>query len=165
MLTQIYEILEDFGQQAVDWLKENHQKAGQVASGRTLESFKFELSEQDGVFRLEIIGADHVQWLDSGRGRGKLPANWRQIMTQWVQDKGLSGQFRTQSQLNSFIYLVGRKTRLDGNLQFRTGRTFSGAEKPISEAFKDENMKQLNRLLNQYITKQVKSEIIAQYGT
>jgi hypothetical protein len=36
--------------------------------------------------------------------------------------------------------------------------------KTYSEAFKDENMKELNRLLNQYITMRIKSEIVETYG-
>lgn len=164
MLAGIYEILQTFGENAVQWLREEHEKAGQVASGKTLESFRFELIEENEVFKVQIIGANNVQWLDTGRGSGKLPANWHEIMTKWVQDKGISGQFRTQQQLNSFIYLVGRKTKNEGNLQHRTGRTFLGGVKPISEAFKDENMKELNRLLNKYISSRIKSEIVEQYG-
>jgi len=163
MLTEIHKILQDFGEKAVEWLKDEHIKAGQKASGKTLESFKFELEENDGTYRLKILGAEHVEYLERGRGPGKLPSNWHSIINQWINDKGIASKFASQSQRNSFIYLLGRKVKEQGNYQYRTGRTFSGSQKPISEALRDEKMKELNKALNFYITKRITSEIINQY--
>lgn len=163
MLAYYFKILTEFGQQSVDWLREKHLEAGQKASGNTYDSFKFEVKQDDEAFTLNITGADTVQWLESGRGRGGIPRNWTEIMTKWISDKGISGQFKSEQEKKSFIYLVGRKISQEGNLQYRTGKTFSGQSNPISSAFHEQELEKLKVRLLSALTKTIKSDIIVEY--
>lgn len=163
MLADFFKIFNEFGEQAVEWLREKHLEAGQKASGETYDSFKFEVTQNDEAFTLEISGAATVQWLNSGRGRGGIPRNWNEIMSKWINDKGISGQFKNEQEKKSFIYLVGRKMRQEGNYQFRTGRTFKGGSEPISSAFHEQEFEKLKTQIKIALTSGIKSDVINEF--
>ncbi len=66
----------------------NHQRAGQVASGRTMRSIRKELSEEGG----EVLGRAYFGVLETGRKPGPVPKGFRNIIRQWMRDKGISAE-------------------------------------------------------------------------
>lgn len=70
-------------------IKENHRRAGQVASGRTLRSITYEVTEDRGT----LFGRFPFGTLEMGRGptrkRGNPPIRLDDIIYQWAIDKGI----------------------------------------------------------------------------
>ncbi len=157
MLKDLFDILETFGTESVEMLRDEHQAAGQVASGKTLDSFRHEVDEVG----LKVFGAGHVEWLDRGRGPGGFPPVDK--IKKWVYDKGLAGQFDKEYKLNSFVYLIGRKMAEEGSLHHRTGKTFAGAERPIFKVFNEERINKLKELLGSVLKIEITSEVLKEY--
>lgn len=66
----------------------NHIRAnGQNASGRTIKSLHVEATEDEGV----LYGHRPFGILETGRKAGRVPQSFRQIILQWMRDKGLHG--------------------------------------------------------------------------
>lgn len=91
---------------------ENQKNSGQVASGRTIASMKVEVTEDGGV----LWGRSPFGTLETGRKPGKVPAGFRKIIRQWMDDKGIQVQ-----KPDSFAYLVARKIANEGTQLFRNG--------------------------------------------
>ena len=66
-------------------IKENHRRAGQVASGRTLRSITYEVREDGG----SLFGRFPFGTLETGRRAGGTPLGFAQIIRQWILDKGI----------------------------------------------------------------------------
>lgn len=64
----------------------NHVAAKQVASGRTKDSIKVELTENGGI----LWGRFPFGTLETGRRAGRTPHNFTGIIRQWIIDKGIS---------------------------------------------------------------------------
>lgn len=90
----------------------NHEAAGQVASSKTIASLKVELTEDGGI----LWGRKAFGTLETGRGSGKVPKGFYQIIQQWVKDKGIQ-----VDRPKSFAYLVARKITNEGTELNRTG--------------------------------------------
>lgn len=107
----IFEELEDLRKRIIS----NIDSTGRRASGRTSGSMHTDISENRGI----LFGRMAFGTLETGRKLGKVPAGFYQIIKQWVIDKGIS--FDSQSERNSFAYLVSRKIAREGTLLYRTG--------------------------------------------
>lgn len=107
----IFEELEDLRKRIIS----NIDSTGRKASGRTSGSMHTDISENRGI----LFGRMAFGTLETGRKSGKVPAGFYQIIKQWVIDKGIS--FDSQSERNSFAYLVSRKIAREGTLLYRTG--------------------------------------------
>lgn len=107
----IFEELEDLRKRIIS----NIDSTGRRASGRTSGSMHTDVSENRGI----LFGRMAFGTLETGRKSGKVPAGFYQIIKQWVIDKGIS--FDSQSERNSFAYLVSRKIAREGTLLYRTG--------------------------------------------
>lgn len=66
-------------------IKDNHRRAGQVASGRTLASITYEVNEKVGT----LYGRFPFGTLETGRKGGRVPRNFVDIIRQWIKDKGI----------------------------------------------------------------------------
>ena len=64
---------------------DNHRRAGQVASGKTIQSLTVEASETSGV----LFGRKAFSTLETGRAAGATPKGFRQIIEQWIINKGI----------------------------------------------------------------------------
>lgn len=64
----------------------NHQKNGQVASGKTIQSMRIEETQTGG----RLFGRSYFSTLETGRKPGRTPNNFNQIIQQWIIDKGIS---------------------------------------------------------------------------
>lgn len=107
----IFEELEDLRKRIIS----NIDSTGRKASGRTSGSMHTDISENRGI----LFGRMAFGTLETGRKPGKVPAGFYQIIKQWVIDKGIS--FDSQSERNSFAYLVSRKIAREGTQLYRTG--------------------------------------------
>lgn len=107
----VFEELEDLRKRIIS----NIDSSGRRASGRTSESMRTDVSEDRGV----LFGRMAFGTLETGRKPGKVPVGFYQIIKQWVIDKGIS--FDSQSERNSFAYLVSRKIAREGTQLYRRG--------------------------------------------
>lgn len=107
----VFEELEDLRKRIIS----NIDSSGRRASGRTSESMRTDVSEDRGV----LFGRMAFGTLETGRKPGKVPTGFYQIIKQWVIDKGIS--FNSQSERNSFAYLVSRKIAREGTQLYRRG--------------------------------------------
>jgi len=156
-------MLNQFGKDSVEQLRAEHLAAGQKASGRTLSEFAYDLTESETSLKLEIKGADHIEFLDRGRGPGGIPANITDIIKQWARDKGIASQFDKEYKLNSFAYLVARKIAAEGTWQHRTGRTYNGATRPVMAAFNEARIKALQDEIDSALSITINSEILKEF--
>jgi len=143
--------LEKYGNDFVSKLKKFHIEAGQKASGETLKEFGYEATPT----KLVVYGADHVEYLDRGRGAGGVPPS--NVIYQWSIDKGIS--FESEARRRSFAYLVCRKIAESGSFQYRTGHTFNGFVKPVSSVFSDEEMQKMTTEIAKQFMEEEKLEI------
>lgn len=107
----IFEELEDLRKRIIS----NIDSTGRRASGRTSGSMHTDVSENRGI----LFGRMAFETLETGRKPGKVPVGFYQIIKQWVIDKGIS--FDSQSERNSFAYLVSRKIAREGTQLYRMG--------------------------------------------
>lgn len=107
----VFEELEDLRKRIIS----NIDSSGRRVSGRTSKSMRTDGSENRGV----LFGRMAFGTLETGRKPGKVPAGFYQIIKQWVIDKGIS--FDSQSERNSFAYLVSRKIAGEGTQLYRRG--------------------------------------------
>lgn len=90
----------------------NHERAGQVASGRTRASLRVEVSEESGA----LWGRSPFGTLETGRKPGKVPKGFYHIILQWVKDKGIK-----VDNPKTFAYFVSQKIAKEGTELFRSG--------------------------------------------
>lgn len=91
---------------------DNHLKAGQKASGKTIASLRVESDDNGGT----LYGRKAFGTLETGRRGGKVPKGFYRIIYQWMQDKGIQVE-----RPKSFAYLVARKIAREGTKLYRQG--------------------------------------------
>lgn len=103
-------------QQELESLKKriiaNHERAGQVASGRTRASLRVEVNDKGGI----LWGRKAFGTLETGRKPGKVPRGFYQIILQWVKDKKIN-----VDNPKTFAYFVSKKIANEGTELFRKG--------------------------------------------
>ena len=92
---------------------ENHIRAGQRASGRTIKSLHVVVDDNHGF----LFGRQAFGVLETGRRPGKVPKGFYKIIRQWMMDKGIQVE-----KPKSFAYLVARKIAREGTELDRTGK-------------------------------------------
>ena len=92
---------------------ENHIRAGQRASGRTIKSLHVVVDDNHGF----LFGRQAFGVLETGRRPGKVPKGFYKIIRQWMMDKGIQVE-----KPKSFAYLVARKIAREGTELYRTGK-------------------------------------------
>ena len=89
----------DILQEELDnFLKEiirQHEAAGQVASKKTRDSFKVEVSENYG----KLLGASYAGVLEKGRKPGKVPHDFTNILLRWMAAKGITPSDARQAEI------------------------------------------------------------------
>lgn len=109
-------------------LIENHTRAGQRASGRTISSLRVSVDNDHGV----LFGRQAFGTLETGRGSGKVPKGFYKIIQQWVADKNIQVE-----KPKSFAYLVARKIANEGTELHRLGGREDIYSKAIEETVKN----------------------------
>ena len=64
----------------------NHLRAGQKASGWTMQSIRKQISDTGGV----LFGRAYFGSLETGRKPGPVPRGFRFVILKWMKDKGIS---------------------------------------------------------------------------
>ena len=72
-----------------------HEAAGQVASKKTRDSFKVEVSGNMG----KLIGASYAGVLEKGRKPGKVPRDFTDILLRWMAAKGIAPSDARQAEI------------------------------------------------------------------
>lgn len=67
-------------------IEEKMAAEGVKASGRTLASMQVIVSENEGT----LFGASYFRQLERGRGPGKVPQNFTDIISDWIRAKGIN---------------------------------------------------------------------------
>ena len=104
----VQEELESLKKRIID----NHLRAGQKASGRTIASMHVEASDDGGV----LFGRRAFGTLETGRRGGRVPKGFYHIILQWVRDKGIQVE-----KPKTFAYFVSKKIAREGTSLFRQG--------------------------------------------
>nr|DAJ84907.1 MAG TPA: hypothetical protein [Caudoviricetes sp.] len=91
---------------------ENHIRAGQKASGRTISSLRVEITSDGGI----VWGRKPFATLETGRKGGKVPRGFYKIIYDWIIDKGLIFE-----KPKSVAYLIARKIAREGTQLHRDG--------------------------------------------
>lgn len=66
----------------------NHIRAGQKASGRTMQSIRKSITDEGGV----VFARAYFGVLETGRKPGPVPKDFRSVIRQWMRDKGISAE-------------------------------------------------------------------------
>lgn len=108
---------------------------GRNASGRSAASLKVEVEDGRGV----LLGSSSFLHMERGRGPGKVPYGFRDIIRQWAVDKGIAIRPKSQRQtaeaaLNSFAGAVAYGIMKKGT-RLRRGNGFDDI---YSSAFDEE---------------------------
>lgn len=109
-------------------LIENHIRAGQRASGRTISSLRVSVDDDHGV----LFGRQAFGTLETGRGPGKVPKGFYKIIQQWVTDKNIQVE-----KPKSFAYMVARKIANEGTELYRLGGREDVYSKEVEETVKN----------------------------
>lgn len=113
-----------------------HQSFGQVASGRTRDSFEI----RDVTNGVALFGNLYSGVLERGRRPGKVPSNFIDIIKRWAQAKGLS--FTSDKEFERFANAVMWNIRRNGTKLYSSGQTKDIFTTPYEE-FKIEVVKEL----------------------
>ena len=88
------------------------------ASGNLSDSFEWKIEKQDGNIHAVVEAASYLIYAEGGRDKGKIPANFTEILEQWIKDKGLSVGPKEDKR---FAFLIARKIKSYGSRRKRDG--------------------------------------------
>lgn len=128
----MYEVVAEILERCKEEIQRNLADKGINASGRTSRGLKVERYE--GGVRLIATDGAPLPTTEIGRGPGKVPMAFRDIIEQWSRDKGLT--FPTESDRRRFAFLTARKIAEEGTGRHRDPRAdiYSPAvEEAVSE--------------------------------
>lgn len=117
----IDKILSEWAENVVIQIKDNLDSTGTTASGKTKESLRYEAENGN----LTIYGRQYFQGVEIGRGAGKIPYKFQDILYDWAEAKGILSNFGdTEKQQRSALYMVGQFIKEHGTELWRgTPRT------------------------------------------
>lgn len=115
-------ILSEWAENVIIQIQDNLDSTNTTASGRTKESLRYEISDDEFSQTLRIYGRPYFQGVEEGRGAGKVPYKFTDILFQWATDKGIITQFGdTESKQRSVLYVVGQSIKHHGTQLYREG--------------------------------------------
>lgn len=148
-MTEIAESMQRILQQAADDIKRNHERARQVASGRTRDSIRVEvvggISEVTGM----IWGRKYFAALETGSKPWKKqynhpPKPFVETIRQWMDDKGIEGS----------AYLTARKIMREGTSLYRQGGR-KDVFTPVMETIEEEIQEEISNIFTTIITETI----------
>lgn len=117
----IRKILTGALEEAKDKIQQNLANTGTNASGRTSASLDVVVDSTVGT----LFGRQAFGTVETGRKPGRVPAGFRDIIYQWMQDKGVhaevTGRRSQQSADMSMAYCIARKIANEGSRLYRDG--------------------------------------------
>lgn len=103
-----------------------HERAGQVASGKTKDSFSIETQNFSG----QLLGASYAGVLEQGRKPGAVPRYFLDIIKRWAIVKGIS--ISDEKQFNRWANAVKWKIIKEGTKLYRSKQTLDIFTTPIA---------------------------------
>jgi hypothetical protein len=94
-MSDVSDILQDELEILLKEIIRQHEAAGQVASKKTRDSFKVEVSENRG----KLLGASYAGVLEKGRKPGKVPNDFTNILLRWMSAKGIAPSDAKQAEV------------------------------------------------------------------
>nr|DAO00058.1 MAG TPA: hypothetical protein [Caudoviricetes sp.] len=92
---------------------------GRNASGSSVASLDVNVSGNNGI----LFGGKQWETMQHGRGPGKVPSNFREVIKNWVRAKGINikpkGKQTQEQAIESFSYLVTRNIMQKGTKLYR----------------------------------------------
>lgn len=123
--------------------------AGQRASGQTYENIVEETERVGQLVTGTVYAPNYFYTLIRGRGPGKTPANFAQIIMEWAQVKGLS--FASPEELERFGNAVAWKIRRDGSQLYVNHLYVDIIDTPI-KMFEEYLEQQMDTIMDTVIT-------------
>lgn len=115
----IRRILTSALEDAKEKIQHNLDITGTNASGRTSQSLTVEVDGNTGV----LYGRQAFGTVETGRKPGKVPYGFRDIIYQWMQDKGVhakvEGRRSQEPADHSMAYIIARKIANEGSKLYR----------------------------------------------
>ena len=154
MLSKV-EILQTIRKYLNEWKEEiirNHERAGQVASGKTKDSIQVKMREDGG----SLVGASYIYVLEKGRGKSKKSQGGvlKNNIKSWILAKGITPDGKVK--LDDLAYLITRKIHEEGTQLFKNG----GRTDIYSNVITRENIKKMIKEIGVDYMKQIKSQIV-----
>ena len=148
----IEEILKQGLTKLVDDIIEASRAARQEASGETYRHITPEVSVMSGG----VYAPSYLYILAIGRGPGKAPRDFAQIIMDWAQHKGI--QFTDRKAFLRWANAVAWKIRREGNKLYRNHGNIDIFETPIRE-FEE----WLDKQLDVFYTSAIDEAIVPEY--
>lgn len=121
MIVDVSKILKSALNDARDSIRANLLSTGTNASGRTSESLEVVVEGDVGI----LYGRQAFGTVETGRKGGKIPAGFREIIYQWMQDKGVhaevTGNRSQRSADMSMAYHIAKKIAREGSKLYIDG--------------------------------------------
>ena len=151
MLTDIRDIevmLQEVFEQAKRDIIANHERAGQVASGKTRDSLSVEVVSDTTSATATMYGRKYFAALETGSAPWKKlykhpPRPFVETIAKWMDDKGIDGVS---------AYLVARKIMREGSKLYRDGGR-QDIFTPVMEDIEERIDAQLSSILETITTK------------
>ncbi len=106
---------------------DNHIRARQKASGRTIASLRVEVTENSGI----LWGRKAFGTLETGRRPGRVPKGFYKIILDWIEAKGIRVE-----KPKTFAYFIARKIAREGTQLYRDGGRDDIYSKEIDKTIK-----------------------------
>lgn len=154
MLSKV-EVLQTVKRYLNEWKEEiirNHERAGQVASGKTKDSIQVKMREDGG----SIVGASYFYVLEKGRGKSKKSQGGilKNNIKSWILAKGITPSGKVS--LDNLAYLITRKIHEDGTQLWRSG----GRTDIYSNVITRENIKKMIKEIGVDVMSKIKSQLV-----
>lgn len=107
---------------------DNHIRARQKASGRTIASMRVEVTENSGI----LWGRKAFGTLETGRRPGRVPKGFYKIILDWIEAKGIRVE-----KPKTFAYFIARKIAREGTQLYRDGGRDDIYSKEIDKTIKN----------------------------
>lgn len=116
-INEVQQTLQQIFEQAAEDIRQRHQAAGQVASGRTRDSIRVEVVPSVFGATATMYGREYFGSLETGskpwsKQYAHPPRAFVNTIQEWMDDKGLTG---------ISAYLVARKIMMEGSSLYRKG--------------------------------------------
>jgi len=117
-IENLNEILLKWGEHVAERIKTNLDTTNTTASGKTKQSVEVVVGDGE----LTIYGRPFFQGVETGRGAGKIPYKFTDIIRQWMTDKGIEDRFGDKEwQKRNASYMIAQKIKNEGSRLFRNG--------------------------------------------
>lgn len=145
----ISDILNNAGRGIVKAIQDNHFRANQNASGRTIASLKYNVEEDKKGFTLLVDADRHFPVLEEGRRPGKMPPLGK--IKSWVQDRGLPdglawGISKAIAKNGTKLFKQGGRKDIYSNVI--TDEAINDILKGIADDFQDESFEEVKKDIN-----------------